>query len=293
MRVCSPTSWVLALPPTHLSHASEPIACNIVPLDTGWSPLLDYCWISPGPSCHTPPIWVSSDLLHLTSYTGELLLAMQVDSPASYKAFLASHRPKHIDPDGSDYETHAQQPAWRCVEHLLSLIVRTVILNLTEAPPSYTTSRTTSRTTAAASGSGGVGSSSADAAGAGAAGAGAAGAGAAGAGAAGAGAGGGAPSSILGAGGGATQRVQTGAKQRVDAAAALLFLRRRSQGKPLHRPLASLGDVDFEECIENAASRAIRMISATKIQMMYWLRNARRRVSARKSQQSTADDEAK
>ena len=201
---------------------------------------------------------------------------MQVDSPASYKAFLTSHRPKHIDPDGSDYEKHAQQPAWRCVEHLLSLIVRTVTINLTEAPPSHTTTHSTSHT-AAASGSGGVGSAG----------------GAAGAGAAGAGAGGGAPS-ISGAGGGATQRVQTGAVQRVDAAAALLFLKRRSQGKPLHRPLASLGDVDFEECIENAASRAIRMISATKIQMMYWLRNARRRVSARRSQQSTAvNDEAK
>lgn len=57
---------------------------------------------------------------------GELLLAMRANSPKAYQSFLESHRPKHSDPDGSDYEDHCMQPVWRCVEHLIKLLVRTV-----------------------------------------------------------------------------------------------------------------------------------------------------------------------
>jgi len=60
---------------------------------------------------------------------GEFLLAMQADSPNSYAAFVESHRPKHQDPDGSDWEKHAEQPIWRCVEHLIKLLVRTIEIN--------------------------------------------------------------------------------------------------------------------------------------------------------------------
>jgi len=57
---------------------------------------------------------------------GEFLLAMQTHSPREYMSFLTTHRPKYTDPDGSDYEKHALQPADRCMEHLLRLIIRTV-----------------------------------------------------------------------------------------------------------------------------------------------------------------------
>ena len=60
---------------------------------------------------------------------GELLLAMQAESPKAYDKFLASHRPTHRDPDGSDFDEHASQPVWRCVEHTIKLLVRTIEYN--------------------------------------------------------------------------------------------------------------------------------------------------------------------
>lgn len=57
---------------------------------------------------------------------GEFLLAMRANEPTAYASFLSTHRPKFTDPDGSDYEEHAKQPVWCCVEHLIKLIVRTV-----------------------------------------------------------------------------------------------------------------------------------------------------------------------
>ena len=33
---------------------------------------------------------------------------MQASSPKAYQSFLSSHRPKHSDPDGSDYEAHGE-----------------------------------------------------------------------------------------------------------------------------------------------------------------------------------------
>jgi len=63
---------------------------------------------------------------------GEFLLAMQASSPKAYQSFLSSHRPKHSDPDGSDYEAHGEvMPVWRRVEHTVHLIVRTVEHNMT------------------------------------------------------------------------------------------------------------------------------------------------------------------
>lgn len=61
---------------------------------------------------------------------GEFLLAMRATSPQGYARFVETHRPRHTDPDGSDYEAHALQPAHRCVEHLLRVIVRTVEHNV-------------------------------------------------------------------------------------------------------------------------------------------------------------------
>lgn len=60
---------------------------------------------------------------------GELLLAMQAKQPKAFQRFLHTHRPMHKDPDGSDWEEHAKQPVWRCVEHLVKLFVRTVEYN--------------------------------------------------------------------------------------------------------------------------------------------------------------------
>lgn len=60
---------------------------------------------------------------------GDFLLAMQVDSPHTYNTFLESHRPKHKDPDCSDWDQHAIQPIWRCIEHVVKLLVRTVEIN--------------------------------------------------------------------------------------------------------------------------------------------------------------------
>ena len=60
---------------------------------------------------------------------GEFLLAMQTHSPTEFQSFLSTHRPRHQDHDGSDYAAHALQPAERCLEHLIKLIVRTVQTN--------------------------------------------------------------------------------------------------------------------------------------------------------------------
>ena len=57
---------------------------------------------------------------------GEFLLAMQANSPKAYQHFLDTHRPQHKDPDGSDFEEHASQPVWRCIDHLIKLLVRTI-----------------------------------------------------------------------------------------------------------------------------------------------------------------------
>ena len=60
------------------------------------------------------------------SDAGEFLLAMRSKEPTAYKKFLKSHKPAFTDPDGSDYDEHAKQPVWRCIEHLIKLIVRTI-----------------------------------------------------------------------------------------------------------------------------------------------------------------------
>jgi hypothetical protein len=60
---------------------------------------------------------------------GEFLLAMQADDPLSFQTFVEQRKPKHKDPDGSDFDEHAEQPIWRCVQHLISLLVRTVEQN--------------------------------------------------------------------------------------------------------------------------------------------------------------------
>ena len=54
------------------------------------------------------------------SDAGEFLLAMRSKEPTAYKKFLKSHKPAFTDPDGSDYDEHAKQPVWRCIEHLSS-----------------------------------------------------------------------------------------------------------------------------------------------------------------------------
>ena len=54
---------------------------------------------------------------------------MQAKQPKAFQRFLHTHRPMHKDPDGSDWEEHAKQPVWRCVEHLVKLLVRTVEYN--------------------------------------------------------------------------------------------------------------------------------------------------------------------
>ena len=51
---------------------------------------------------------------------------MRANEPTAYATFLTTHRPKFSDPDGSDYEDHAMQPVWNCVEHLAKLLIRTV-----------------------------------------------------------------------------------------------------------------------------------------------------------------------
>jgi hypothetical protein len=68
--------------------------------------------------------------VHLCS---QYLLALQERSPKSFTKFLATHRPKHRMPDGTDFEDHARQPIWRCVEHVIKLLVRTV--EVTEPVP--------------------------------------------------------------------------------------------------------------------------------------------------------------
>ena len=54
---------------------------------------------------------------------------MQANSPIAFKTFLVERRPAHKDPDGSDFEEHCIQPVWRCLEHLVKLLIRTVEMN--------------------------------------------------------------------------------------------------------------------------------------------------------------------
>ena len=63
------------------------------------------------------------------SDAGELLLAMHAKQPKAFHKFLQTHKPQHKDPDGSDWDAHKQQEVWRCVEHLIKLLVRTVEFN--------------------------------------------------------------------------------------------------------------------------------------------------------------------
>ena len=57
---------------------------------------------------------------------------MQANSPVAYQDFISTHRPKHRDPDGSDYEAYGEvQPVWTCTHHLIKLLVRTVEHNMT------------------------------------------------------------------------------------------------------------------------------------------------------------------
>ena len=81
---------------------------------------------------------------------GDFLIAMQAHSPTEYAQFVSSRKPTHSDPDGSDFHQHSAQvrtaqhaaqqsgthsltasfpflqPVWRCVEHLVKIIVRTI-----------------------------------------------------------------------------------------------------------------------------------------------------------------------
>jgi len=60
---------------------------------------------------------------------GIYLLALQQKAPRAYKRFLETRRPRHVGPDGTDFEAHQLQPIWRCLEHLIMVILRTVRLN--------------------------------------------------------------------------------------------------------------------------------------------------------------------
>ena len=61
---------------------------------------------------------------------GDFLIAMQRSSPVAFKEFQTTHKPKHIWPDCTDWvKSKNQQPVFKCVEHLLKLIVRTVEYN--------------------------------------------------------------------------------------------------------------------------------------------------------------------
>jgi hypothetical protein len=63
---------------------------------------------------------------------GEFLLAMQQDNPKAYIDFLDTHRPKHNDPDGSDFDPEGTglralfQPIHLLIKHLVSLLIHTV-----------------------------------------------------------------------------------------------------------------------------------------------------------------------
>lgn len=67
---------------------------------------------------------------------GEFLLALQADSAmrrdTAYAEFLESHRPRHHDPDGSDFDAAGTQlgplfqPVWLTIAHLVKLCIHTV-----------------------------------------------------------------------------------------------------------------------------------------------------------------------
>ena len=57
---------------------------------------------------------------------GEFLIALQSSSPQLYADFLHERRPRHSMPDCTDFHQHSAQPVWRCVEHLIKIIVRTI-----------------------------------------------------------------------------------------------------------------------------------------------------------------------
>ena len=66
------------------------------------------------------------------SNAGEYLIAMQAEDTKLYDAFLESHRPRHADADGSDFDAKGTgldalfQPVWLTIQHLVDLLVRTV-----------------------------------------------------------------------------------------------------------------------------------------------------------------------
>ena len=70
---------------------------------------------------------------------GEFLHAMQADDPVAYQEFLASHRPRHQDVDGSDFDAEGTnlkalfQPVWLTIEHLVHLLIYTVEYNTSKA----------------------------------------------------------------------------------------------------------------------------------------------------------------
>ena len=57
---------------------------------------------------------------------GDYLLALQANDPKSYPRFLRKNRPRFSDPDGSDYDKHALQPAEKALFHFIKLLVKTV-----------------------------------------------------------------------------------------------------------------------------------------------------------------------
>ena len=66
---------------------------------------------------------------------GEFLMSMQVDDPEAYKEFLDTHRPRHQDVDGSDWDAEGTglkglfQPIWITIQHLIHLLIWTVEFN--------------------------------------------------------------------------------------------------------------------------------------------------------------------
>ena len=66
---------------------------------------------------------------------GEYLLALQADNPLAYTEFLETHRPRHQDADGSDFDAEGTglgaffQPVWLTIQHLVDLLIYTVERN--------------------------------------------------------------------------------------------------------------------------------------------------------------------
>ena len=62
-------------------------------------------------------------------------MSMQVDDPEAYKEFLDTHRPRHQDVDGSDWDAEGTglkglfQPIWITIQHLIHLLIWTVEFN--------------------------------------------------------------------------------------------------------------------------------------------------------------------